>query len=275
MTELILAAWAVSAVLLFLPVGRAARLVARRLRPAGSVSTGGGSEPEGSDARRLLPASPDVGGIAVPPSRAIPTLAPHPFSVGSIANEGIPSAAPAVSAPAEPPQSRRLAAAAGALALLRWVPTLALYVVFIAGSIYLAPRIIARVLDTDHPMAAVTSQSMYPTLKRGDLVLIQGVDKAADLEVGDIVAFQSENATGLVIHRIVAIDGATIVTQGDANENEDAPITFEQVIGRALTLRSRLAKLPYLGNIPILFGGTTTVDDEQPDEPVAFEGETR
>jgi signal peptidase I len=208
MTELILAAWSVSAVLLFLPVGRAARLIGRRLRPA----------------------VPDTGAAAREPG---PAPAPRPL-------------------------------AARALRPLRGPATLALYLVFIAGAIYLAPPLLARVLDTDHPMAAITSQSMFPTLKRGDIVLLQGVDEAADLEVGDIIAYR--NGDGLGMHRIVRVDGETITTKGDARLDEDEPITFDQVVGRAFNIRGRLAKIPYLGNIPIVFGGTSERDDGL-DEP--------
>jgi signal peptidase I len=121
-------------------------------------------------------------------------------------------------------------------------------------------------------MAAITSQSMYPALKRGDLVLIQGVDKAADLNEGDIIAF--ENDSGFAIHRIVAIDGETITTKGDANFDEDDPITFDKVIGRALTVRGRLARIPYLGNVPLVFGRTSDGNAGEAQSPPIFEGES-
>lgn len=110
----------------------------------------------------------------------------------------------------------------------------------------------------------IAAWSASAVLQRGDLVLIRGVDKAADLEVGDIIAFQ-DNVSGLVIHRVIAIDGDTITTQGDANLSRDRSISFDRVIGRAFNIGGRMAKLPYLGNIPILLGGTTTVDSETVD----------
>ena len=206
MTELIIAAWSASVALLFLPLGRVSRLIARRLRPAA-----------------------DAGSAAAAPAE--PGPAPRPLAVR-------------------------------ALRPLRGPTSLVLYVVFIAGAIYLAPRLLARVLDTDRPIAAVTSQSMYPLLKRGDIVLLQGVDKAADLNVGDIIAY-NDDTSGLILHRIIAIDGEEIITQGDANLDADEPITFDQLVGRTLSLGGGLAKIPYLGNIPIVFGGTSEPDDGQ------------
>ena len=154
--------------------------------------------------------------------------------------------------------------------LLAWLATVAFYVVFIGSSIYLAPVLLARALDTEHPTAAVTSQSMYPVLKRGDLVFIKGVDSVTDLRERDIIAFSS--GEGFVIHRIVEIDGDTITTKGDANRSPDEPITFDDVIGRAWRIRGHLARIPYLGNVPLLFGGTSEPEDGN--VPPVYERET-
>lgn len=207
-TELILAAWIASAALLFLPLGRVARLAQRRLRPARGHA-----------------------GDMVEPS---------------------PDAAPGLMARLAPRVAREL----------RWPTMLALYVVFIVGAAYLAPRAISRALDTPHPMAAITSQSMFPTLKRGDMVFIQGVDKVTDLEVGDIIAYD-DDVSGLVIHRIIEIDGEKLHTIGDANLSPDDWISFDQVVGRTLTLAGRMAKVPYLGNLPILFGASSDLEDAE------------
>ena len=86
----------------------------------------------------------------------------------------------------------------------------------------------------------------------------QGVDEAADLNVGDIIAYNDETS-GLILHRIIAIDGEEILTQGDANLDADDPITFDQLVGRTLSLGGRLARIPYGGNIPILFGASSDV----------------
>ncbi len=145
--------------------------------------------------------------------------------------------------------------------LWRLVATLALYAVFITTSVYLTPRLLATILGTEHPIAAITSQSMYPVLQRGDLVLLEGVDQPADLRVGDIIAFKSEN--GFAIHRVIKIDGFSIATKGDANQVEDGPITFDQVIGRALRIRGHIARVPYLGDIPMVFERTSQLDNQQ------------
>ena len=252
MIQLIIAAWSASVVLIFLPVGPVARLIWRRLRPADSPA------PEPAE---TLPGSavPPVGLATAAPEQAAAALLKleAPVAVAEppdAAASGQEPPGPTPAADEEAPAAPSFAPRNRALVLFGWLATLALYVLFVGSSIYLAPRLLERVLDNEHPMAAITSQSMYPALKRGDLVLLEGIDEAAELEVGDILAFESDD--GFAIHRIVGIDGETITTKGDANLIEDEPISFEQVIGRALTIRGRLAKIPYLGNIPLIFKQT-------------------
>lgn len=132
--------------------------------------------------------------------------------------------------------------------LLSW----ALYFLFIAGALALAPRVLAWALDTTHPLAAVSGSSMWPTLKKGDLVVLKGVGDVEDLEVGDIISFQHEK--GLAIHRIVSIDGETIVTKGDGNPRPDQPIHIDQVVGKIPSLGGHLLKVPHLGRLSALLG---------------------
>jgi signal peptidase len=146
---------------------------------------------------------------------------------------------------------------------------LAVYAGFITGAIYYTPDILARALDTDHPMASVTSSSMWPTLKKGDLVILKGVSKPEDIRVGDIIAFRHE--AGFAIHRVIQVDGESITTQGDANPVPDEPVTFDKVIGRVPTLAGHLAKIPYLGNVPLLVHPASDEPGDAEQKP-AFEG---
>ncbi len=147
---------------------------------------------------------------------------------------------------------------------LSTILSLLLYVAFIAGAIYYIPRILSWTLDTPHPMAAVSSQSMWPTLKKGDLIFLQGVDKPEDLEIGDIIAFQ--HPKGITVHRVVKVEGDLITTKGDANPLNDKPIRFEWVEGRVLTIGGRLIKVPLVGSIAGLFGPLATQAGQSPEQ---------
>lgn len=77
--------------------------------------------------------------------------------------------------------------------------------------------------------AVVLSGSMEPTLGINDLILVREAD---GYEVGDIVVYQSGRT--LIVHRIVARDGETVLTQGDANNVADAPILDRDIKGKVI-----------------------------------------
>lgn len=77
--------------------------------------------------------------------------------------------------------------------------------------------------------AIVLSGSMEPTFSTGDLIVVRECDTVA---VDDIVVYQDGGS--LVVHRIIALDGDSIITQGDANNVSDDPIARTDVKGRVL-----------------------------------------
>ena len=102
---------------------------------------------------------------------------------------------------------------------------------FVGGGIYTINA--KRVMHNLMPMplgvgtAVVLTGSMEPALSANDLVLVRSADS---YEVGDIVVYQSANS--LVIHRIVSLKGETVITQGDANNAADDPISLSAIKGK-------------------------------------------
>jgi signal peptidase I len=242
MSQLLFGAWIAAGAVLILPLGMFLRL-GRRLvgRDRGRQSTVpviGASAPK--DTASSLPSGDPEG-----PEPTAPVAAPEKGAT-----------------PAAPNLAHRLAP----------VFSFLLYLAFIGGAIYYIPQILSWALDTPHPMAAVSSQSMWPTLKKGDLIFVQGVDNPEDLQVGDIIAFQ--HPKGMTVHRVVEIDGDLITTQGDANPVEDKPIRFDQVVGRVLTIGGHLIKVPHVGSIAGLFGPLATQAGQSPDEQESSTGES-
>ncbi len=151
----------------------------------------------------------------------------------------------------------------------------AIYLVIIAGAILLGPRIMALALDSQYPMAAVSGNSMWPALKQGDMVFLEGVSSVDELKLRDIIAFR--HTRGMAIHRIVSIEGGEITTRGDANFREDPPVTIEDVIGKVPTVAGRPAKIPYLGYVSFVLGPLTrhTDDVAAPSQaPAASDGDS-
>ena len=132
----------------------------------------------------------------------------------------------------------------------KFIFNLIIYVLIVGGLVFGLPRLLSWSLNTPYPMAAITSGSMWPVLNEGDLVFIKGVPREV-LKVGDVIVFRNESGPGFTIHRIVELDEKTLTTKGDANFDNDAPVKYENVIGRALTWGKGPAHIPYLGSITV------------------------
>ena len=94
----------------------------------------------------------------------------------------------------------------------------------------------------------ITTDSMNPNLKIGDVVIIETV-REEKLMVGDIITMQKLGE--IITHRIVEIlDGEKqreYITKGDNNTVEDLEtIVYSQIEGK------KVLKIPFLGNIILL-----------------------
>lgn len=87
-------------------------------------------------------------------------------------------------------------------------------------------------------VSVVYSGSMEPTYSGGDLIF---VTKADSYELGDVVVFQTNKKA--VMHRIIEIDGDTVVTKGDANNVADEPIPLASIKGKVRF------HIPFVGHI--------------------------
>ena len=119
-------------------------------------------------------------------------------------------------------------------------------VLIFLGVLYGLPKILSLALNSSYPVAAVSSNSMRPVLKKGDLIFVKGVEKE-DIRVGDIVIYRvGEN---FIVHRVVKLEEGQLVTKGDANAIEDTPVSYDQVVGRLAKIGEKPFTVPYLGNI--------------------------
>ncbi len=71
--------------------------------------------------------------------------------------------------------------------------------------------------------------SMSPTMETGDIVIIKIGD---EIKENDIITYKKENV--LITHRVVSIDGDTVITKGDYNNTEDEPIQKSNIIGKVV-----------------------------------------
>lgn len=123
------------------------------------------------------------------------------------------------------------------------------YIAILAALIWGVPKGLTYALKTEYPMATITSGSMWPALKKGDLILIKGIDNKEEIKEGDIIVYR--NPKGFTIHRVIGINEDTVVTKGDANNVADSPVKYEEIIGKPLGSNQKPFRIPILGNIGI------------------------
>ncbi|MHC1567312.1 MAG: signal peptidase I [Candidatus Syntropharchaeia archaeon] len=79
----------------------------------------------------------------------------------------------------------------------------------------------------------VVSDSMFPTFKKGDLILMQSI--TTEPRVGDIITFKTDVYLYPVTHRVVSISDGKIRTKGDARDTVDSwVISKEDVLAKAI-----------------------------------------
>ena len=118
--------------------------------------------------------------------------------------------------------------------VLRWFISIILAVIVAGlGFIYFSP---------DYNMYLVTSESMKPAINMGDMIVNGPPNGPLNGEVRPGMIVTYERGKDLVTHRVLSVDGDTLVTKGDAVKDPDQrPVTMSEVSG------IYLLKIPYAG----------------------------
>ena len=96
-------------------------------------------------------------------------------------------------------------------------------------------------------VAVVLSGSMEPELSVDDVIIVRPAESYA---IGDNVVYQ--DGSTLVAHKIIAIDGETVTTQGTANNTPDDPIHQRYIKGRVVGVIPTVGGLIRLIRSPIV-----------------------
>lgn len=107
----------------------------------------------------------------------------------------------------------------------------AIYIFILLGTIILISG------NFKYKMISIGSDSMYPTIEKGDVVIIEKIKDISVLKQGDIIAFNENGKT--IVHRIYEIEVENneiyITTKGDQNNTKDNyQITNEQINGKVV-----------------------------------------
>ena len=131
---------------------------------------------------------------------------------------------------------------------LKFILNVLIYAAIVGAIVWGLPVYLTKKLGTDYPIAAITSGSMWPVLRTGDLVLIKAVKKE-DIKVGDIIVWKNSN--GFTIHRVTKLNPNTLVTKGDGNFTEDEPVKYSDVIGKTVYRGGKPFRIPYMGYVSV------------------------
>jgi signal peptidase len=94
----------------------------------------------------------------------------------------------------------------------------------------------------EYDMFLVKSGSMVPAINTGDMIITGPIN--GTVRPGTVVTYARGEA--LVTHRVISVNGDTLVTKGDAVEDPDpGPVTMSQVRGIYLF---KIPSLGYLAN---------------------------
>jgi len=133
-----------------------------------------------------------------------------------------------------------------------------IYIIIVAVLAIGTPKALSYFLGVNHPVASITSGSMWPVLKKGDLVFIEYADKNS-LAVGDIIVYRNSSTSsghvGFTIHRIIELNEKTLKTKGDANNVSDPLIKYDEIIGKTVNWKDKPFRIPQLGKFTIWTSG--------------------
>jgi hypothetical protein len=92
-------------------------------------------------------------------------------------------------------------------------------------------------------IVATTGQSMWPTIRDGDEVVIAAMERKP--KRGEIILFEDRDRA--VLHRVVRVSGEIVQTRGDAAGQPDAEIRLAAIVGLAVARIGTAGRAPLEG----------------------------
>jgi len=98
----------------------------------------------------------------------------------------------------------------------------------------------------NRPNFIYTGRSMFPTLRQGDLVILEAGRKRP-IRRGDVIVYSRPGETSHIVHRVEAAVGDGFLTRGDGSRApDDWIVTRDQIRGRVghIVREKRLMRVP-------------------------------
>ncbi|HEV2390245.1 MAG TPA: signal peptidase I [Nitrososphaerales archaeon] len=143
-----------------------------------------------------------------------------------------------------------------AKSISRAITYVLIVIVIVAGA-----QLVVGSAQGSSPVYVVVSKSMVPTLQIGDLVITEKVPFSS-IHVGQVIVYQQPTPSGMcpnpdgltIVHRVVEITSAGLITQGDdriTNPYPDEPSQWPPLPASCVKGVVVVA-LPYLGLVSML-----------------------
>lgn len=127
-------------------------------------------------------------------------------------------------------------------------------IILAISSPFLVYWILQMTLNTSSPMTVVISGSMEPTYHKGDLLFLYGEDPA-NIEVNDVIVFQSKYSSEPVVHRVIdkRYNGEyQFITKGDANTFNDSSFLYDGWLSEDKIIGKVVGWVPFIGWVKII-----------------------
>jgi len=112
-------------------------------------------------------------------------------------------------------------------------------------------------LKTETPLVAVMSNSMYPAIHKGDVLIVKGVDPQ-DIKIGDIIVYKAPSGMRIV-HRVINITNeGYFITRGDNNPAADQDVGISPPVNPNMVLGRVVFRIPYIGWVKVIFSEIIT-----------------
>ena len=115
---------------------------------------------------------------------------------------------------------------------------------FITAAVAIVATLFILVRLLGWNLLSIDSGSMAPQYPTDTLVVVQDA-KPEEIKIGDIITYVLNEDGVLVTHRVIRIDSEnrTFITKGDANSSEDAPVLWDNVVGKVFVGIPRVGKV--------------------------------
>ncbi len=141
-------------------------------------------------------------------------------------------------------------------------------IILIAIFLILFVRVTSIITDTEQPtpVSVIISDSMVPTMHRGDIVFWVPTS-IENVKVDDIIVFRSSVHDATVTHRVIEVRegtaGIELITKGDANEYADQmgphfperPVRSTNFHGKVVSVGNQPLRIPFAGHLWITLDG--------------------